>query len=115
MLRPTLPVSSSFSFFSPSKPMHCSVCALSPSVEKACSMFLDMSASLLEVVLEARAELVVLHLVDQLGQHLVGQLLLHVEDVPELVQEELAGSCDLGHVLTPLRLLSSGLPGRVVA
>ena len=59
--------------------------------------------------LEAVAELVVRDLADELREHLVGQLLLDVEDVSELVQEELAGIRDLGHGAP---FLVSTVPGR---
>ena len=52
---------------------------------------LDVATGLPEVSLEPVAELVVRDLADELREHLVGQLLLDVEDVSELVQEELAG------------------------
>ena len=49
-----------------------------------------MAAGLCEVVVERLAEFVVAHLVDEVGQRLLGELTLDIEDVAELVEEELA-------------------------
>ena len=49
------------------------------------------------MVLEARLELRVPYLVDQLRQCLVGERTLDVEDVSELVQEQVARGGDFTH------------------
>jgi hypothetical protein len=69
----------------------------------------DMLLRLLQVLLEPLLELGILHLPDQLGQYLVGELLLDVEDVTQLVDEEVAWRCDLWHWRIPSHFVDVGL------
>src|SRR5215211_5799703 len=71
----------------------------------------DVAFGLLQVPLEALAELGALHLVDQLRQDLFGQLLLHIEDVAELVQEETSRRGDICHLYPPRSWCRLRLPG----
>ena len=57
----------------------------------------DVPTGLLQMLLERRSQLVVVHFFDQLRQCLRHELLLDVKDVAELVQEELPWGRDLGH------------------
>jgi hypothetical protein len=56
---------------------------------------LQVPLRLLEMLLQSFAELLVGDLGDELRQHFVGKGVLHVHDVAELVEEELARGRDL--------------------
>ena len=62
---------------------------------------LDVVLGLVEMILERRAELVVLDLRDELRERLGCELPLDVEDVAELVDEQLARRGDFGHGVPP--------------
>ena len=62
----------------------------------------DVLLRLGQMVLERRAELVVLDLGDQLGERLRRELALDVENVAELVHEQLTRGSDFGHGVPPV-------------
>ena len=57
----------------------------------------DVTTGLREMILQRGLKLVVLNLRDELGQYLVSQLTLDVQDVAELMKKQFAGARDLGH------------------
>ena len=57
----------------------------------------DVLSRLLQMLLEAITELLILHLADQLRQGFVDKRTLDIEDVAQLMQEKLPESSDLRH------------------
>jgi hypothetical protein len=58
----------------------------------------DVALGLLQMPLKPFAKVRILNLIDELWQHLAGQILLDVQNVAELVQEKIPRRSDVWHV-----------------